>query len=489
MDKTCLPFTVMYKEGVGRYVVASRDIKASEIILCDTPAVLGPNYETEAVCLECLSRADGSVLCHHCNLPLCSDKCREGPKHRAECQVFSKMEKKVSVARFGQGTIAYEYGCITVLRLLALRDGDPETWSRVQFLMDHDEERRKEKEYWQMFQKNVVDYLRIKVGLADTYSEEEIHRAIGILRTNAFQIEHPYLHAQGTSGKAIYPTFSFLSHSCIANARYSVMPDDKLTLRAQVDIKEGEEITIQYISFLFGNSRRRGEISSCWMFECRCPRCLDTTELGSFMSAVLCSSCKGSVLPPDISFECEVWKCRECGQKMERDKVFEIVKELEEEMMNTMEHECDKYKALEEKFSTLLHPNHYQLQILKRHLAGSFTGNMTLADVELRKNLLEEFIEVFQMVDPGLTKWRGKMLYQVCKTKMFLADIKHSKEETQKEVFLAEMAESIAGMEDVVRCLQYEPDNSMEFRISKLAQSSLSQAKEFLTMMSAVANL
>ena len=24
-------------------------------------------------------------------------------------------------------------------------------------------------------------------------------------------------------------------------------------------------------------------------------------------------------------------------------------------------------------------------------------------------------------------RWRGKMLYQVCKTKMFLADIKHSK--------------------------------------------------------------
>ena len=59
----------------------------------------------------------------------------------------------------------------------------------------------------------------MRVGLADTYSEEEIHRAIGILRTNAFQIEHDYMKAQGTSGKAVYPTFSFLSHSCIANAR------------------------------------------------------------------------------------------------------------------------------------------------------------------------------------------------------------------------------------------------------------------------------
>ena len=57
------------------------------------------------------------------------------------------------------------------------------------------------------------------------------------------------------------------------------------------------------------------------------------------------------------------------------------------------------------------------------------------------------------------------------------------------EIIITEMAESIAGLEDVVRCLQYEPDNSMEFRISKLAESSLAQAKEFLSMMSAVAKL
>ena len=33
-----------------------------------------------------------------------------------------------------------------------------------------------------LFQKNVVDYIRIKGNLADTYSDEEIHRAVGILR-------------------------------------------------------------------------------------------------------------------------------------------------------------------------------------------------------------------------------------------------------------------------------------------------------------------
>jgi len=322
--------------------------------------------------------------------------------------------------------------------------------------------------------------------LAEVYTEDEIHRAIGILRTNAFQIEHPYLHAQGTSGKAIYPTFSFLSHSCIANARYIVELDDKLTLRAQVDIKEGEEITIQYISFLFGNSRRRKEISSCWMFECKCRRCEDITELGTFMSAILCPQCKGTVLPENNSIDCQEWKCMECGQKTEVEKVLEIVKELEEEMFNTMEHELEKYEKLLEKFSSLLHPNHYQLQILKRHLAGAFRGNLTLQQLELRLSLMEEFIGIFQIVDPGLTKWRGKMLYQVCKTRMFLADMKHSKEETNKKEFLAEMKDNIAGMEEVVGCLKHEPETSHEFSVARMAATTVSQAKELLSMMVAL---
>ena len=55
------------------------------MILEDRPACLGPCFDTEAVCVEflgfrfrflqvcveCLGRPDGSVLCHLCQLPLC----------------------------------------------------------------------------------------------------------------------------------------------------------------------------------------------------------------------------------------------------------------------------------------------------------------------------------------------------------------------------------------------------------------------------------
>ena len=40
-------------------------------------------------------------------------------------------------------------------------------------------------------------------------------------------------------------------------------------------------------------------------------------------------------------------------------------------------------------------------------------GSMTLEMVEERLALMTDFIQVFETVDPGLSKWRGKMLYQV----------------------------------------------------------------------------
>jgi hypothetical protein len=69
---------------------------------------------------------------------------------------------------------------------------------------------------------NVVDFLRKVCGL--DYSESEIFWVIGILRTNAFYIDDPQMKRLGVSGKALFPTFSYLSHSCICNARYRWNP-------------------------------------------------------------------------------------------------------------------------------------------------------------------------------------------------------------------------------------------------------------------------
>ena len=64
-------YTITHKEGVGRCLVAARDIPAVEEILVDQPAMLAPYYDPQPLCVECLVKTDGSVCCGLCSLPLC----------------------------------------------------------------------------------------------------------------------------------------------------------------------------------------------------------------------------------------------------------------------------------------------------------------------------------------------------------------------------------------------------------------------------------
>ena len=49
---------------------------------------------------------------------------------------------------------------------------------------------------------------------------------------------------------------------------------------------------------------------------------------------------------------------------------------------------------------------------------------------------------------------------------------------SNSEGYIAEMANIIGGFEDVIKCLHHEPEGSVEYRTSELAQESISQAKE-----------
>lgn len=64
----CLPFKVAYSPQVGRYLVASRDIKPLELVLWDMAAAVGPGADSVPVCLECFSNVDGSFQCPNCQV-------------------------------------------------------------------------------------------------------------------------------------------------------------------------------------------------------------------------------------------------------------------------------------------------------------------------------------------------------------------------------------------------------------------------------------
>lgn len=473
---SCLPFRVEVKEGVGRCVVAARDIPALDVILRDYPAMVGPYYDEHPLCLECLVKTDGTTVCPLCDLPLCG-ACQGGPTptHNTECQFFSELRKTVEMPRNAPNTPFL----ITILRILSVRDNDPVMWDKLNMLMDHNEEWKQETDSWENVQINIVGWLRTKGGLADKFTADEINKAIGLIRTNGINIEKPY-SGQIVSCKALYPTFSLLSHSCVSNARIFVQPDNEIIIRAQVDIMEGEEITIQYISYLFGNTLRRRDIQDNWMFECRCPRCQDPTELGTNLSSLVCPSCMGVILPVNNSLQCEVWECQACGYTLERNTVENYSKECEEKMMEIFETEVDKYESMLDEYGKIFHKNHFQILLIKKYLARAMRGKMTKEQIRRKHDLMKEFMDVFTIVDPGYSKWRGMMLYETSKINMFLADMDLGHGNITHEAFISVIEEAVENLEEASNSLKFEPQGTEEAHYAKLALVSLKEAKDVL---------
>ena len=50
----CSPIRVCQNEKIGRHYVATRNIKPGEIVLRESPLVIGPSQSTPPVCVGCL---------------------------------------------------------------------------------------------------------------------------------------------------------------------------------------------------------------------------------------------------------------------------------------------------------------------------------------------------------------------------------------------------------------------------------------------------
>ena len=77
-QEKCWPFKVSHDEVKGNILIATRDIKATEIVLEEYPAAFGHHAKSRPCCMECLGPAqDPDERCPKCNFPLCkSELCK-----------------------------------------------------------------------------------------------------------------------------------------------------------------------------------------------------------------------------------------------------------------------------------------------------------------------------------------------------------------------------------------------------------------------------
>ena len=351
---TCQLWTVGRVEGAGRGLFASRDIRAGEEVLRDWPVVEGPLPLPDpdsgpGVCVVCLA-GEETTACSTCSLPVCRTRQRGCiSQHRAECEVLTEKGDLDTVTRQDLYTI------VAVLRLLWQIERDNNIRGLLEPLMDHRE----------LLEADESKASVVKFLLARNHSEEAVWRCLGLLQTNGVT---SHSVSGVATGHGLYPVFSITNHSCISNTRHATR-DDTFCLLAVTDIKAGEEITTSYKSSSLGSIVRRPPFKQLWNFDCRCRRCSDPTELGTFASAILCpvSSCRGHCLPTDCLSYTSHWRCARCGREISSDKAIEIT-EMVQKMCSSAGGSIQDLETCLEKIIEKVHPRHYIAMQIKRML-------------------------------------------------------------------------------------------------------------------------
>ena len=378
--------------------------------MIDPGTVVGPNYRSTRVCIECLKGLDAGLTCDKCKYPLCDETCMTGERHKEECSLLAKNTNHANqITKSGK---SQGYAPVTILRVLLLSETFSDSWKRTDELMDHLLEKSVHPQEWNWYEKNIVEYIRDDLGLTHRFSVKDIERAIGLLNVNAVCLQ--FSKARGIPsrevGKGLYPIFAIMSHECVCNARYLIDPATfKMYVRARLFIKAGDELTVQYLSALWGTLKRRKKIKEEWYFDCTCKRCSDPTECGTYISAVKCFDCDNGVLLPEDPLNYDSpWLCNKCSLQIVSSRVETLVEDIEAEFSEILDtQEYWRYTDSLTRYSgTILHPSHWILTTARRNLIQYLCYShskdvLNLLNIHERYRLCEEFFNVLKKVDPG----------------------------------------------------------------------------------------
>jgi hypothetical protein len=215
-----------------------------------------------------------------------------------------------------------------------------------------------------------------------------------------------------------------MAHSCSPNSSWAVdkSSGSGLVIKTNVFVARGELLSVAYddSNLLYGTLRRLIPMEISGMFICKCARCVDPTELGTFLSALKCPQCpQGFLLSLNPTNSFADWRCDSCFQIVNEIEVSEIIDEAEsvvgfpkKNVLTDADDDADLLKEYVKDFSgTILHPNHYILQEVNLRIVLSMCYDLyDLRDEDLIDFLdrCRNLVKISDVVTPGFCEYRGK---------------------------------------------------------------------------------
>ena len=409
----CLPVRVVEKSGVGRCVVALKDLDPGELIFQDQPLVWGSK---PGFCLSCLRSTRDEHA--ECKMPLC-----QGCQHEAnECKVYQQFVNDDRVSRDELS----EFSAPLRLFFVAKAAG-----RNLELLMDHNAE-EEGSDGWKRVGLVAKVFAENLLVTSDQSSTEDIEkllmRCVGLLRTNALGLELG-------NGRIMFPFFSFLSHSCVHNCVHFVGKDRSIKLYSKTPVKAGDELTITYANLLRPTAKRQEQFGQVWHFQCGCRRCQDPEEFGIKLDEMICPFCR-EVLARN--------RCSKCDKVVPSSDV--ITAQLQD-LLHDMKSGPSQVEEFLKMTQPILGPQHYITLIAKRYLTQLYTNYKDKEQMTKKIGLCQELLRVFDVFDPGLSQSRGMTLYQLSAAQLALGeDANHA-------------------LKECIKCLANEPNGSSGFAL------------------------
>ena len=384
----------------GRSLVASRALRAGQLVLQEKPAIVGPVACSVPVCLACHAPTTPLYRCPQCQWPCCSHECAESRDHLEECRILAQDTKQIGVPTSGDQTPRYDL--ILILRFLLLEKKNVAQWERLMSLESHWQERKADAEAHHMAA------VRYFTAVCPTgHDEDTLHKVRGIIMTNCINTRTSY----GVNLRGIYPRISLLNHSCRPTVALRSDRHCQLFVNTTIDLEEDEPLTFCYIPVGDPLWKRLRDLQDTYYFICACDRCIDRTELNTHFSALKCGKCNKAFLDPMFNKK-KTYRCVSCRYTLSQVKVMHISIEMQS-LYGREDKIVDVQSAMEllKKIHSRGHGKHYTWLACAGVILRSLGKVTTIDGHRLRKQLWMRVIDMHSILEPGMTRRRGKYYF------------------------------------------------------------------------------
>ncbi|CRK93100.1 CLUMA_CG006491, isoform A [Clunio marinus] len=468
----CTPMRVCNNDKIGRHYVATRDIKPGEIVLRESPLIVGPSQSTAPVCVGCLKELDQTryMECERCGWPICSQNCQNNANHvNNECKMTVERGSKVSIKNFM--TPHPTYSCLLPLRCMMLKESNPEKWEQLLELQSNHANKTGSDEE-KFIEEGVANFIT-RFFKCNKWSTDEISKVNEIAKINGHE-----LPLTCPPCVVIYYRASFFEHSCKPNLAKSFSDKNEIIFWAPNAIKAHTNLTISYTDVLWETSNRRHHLKLTKQFDCDCERCSDVTEFGTYFSSLKCQKCpEGMLTPASLGDWNNDWRCTNCSNKMSIDSVNKFINHAGQDLSAMEKENEDNCIKFIEHYSKWLSPNHFYITDVKIALAqiigSGFNGiqQVTIERLLLKAKICKELIDLIEKIVPNEARILGLIKFELHTA---YAEIGRRALQNKDANCKSMLEESLSYCQEAIKLLSNEPNSLPEGGICKQARINAS---------------